>query len=75
MKRNVGMVDRGIRGVVGALLLMYFFLKGNPAEPLMYWGALIVGIVMIGTAVLGMCPPYAIFGINTCSTDDKPAEG
>ena len=30
------------------------------------WVALIVGIVMVGTAALGTCPPYALLGINTC---------
>ncbi|MFC1673490.1 DUF2892 domain-containing protein [Pseudomonadota bacterium] len=78
MKRNVGTVDRGIRGVVGILLLLFFFLKADQAaDPLFYWGSLVVGLVMLGTAVVGMCPPYAIFGINTCSSssDDKPAEG
>lgn len=76
MNRNVGNIDRGIRGLVGILLFLYFILK-QPADPLFYWGSLIVGVVLIATAALGWCPPYSIFGINTCSadTEDAPSEG
>lgn len=70
MQRNVGNVDRGIRGLVGVVLLLVFFLA-PPANVILYWGALVVGIVMVATAALGWCPPYSIFGINTCGTQSK----
>jgi len=73
MQKNVGNIDRGIRGVIGVLLLMIFFVA-PPANPIIFWGFLIVGLVMVGTAALGFCPPYAIFGLNTCSMD-KPEGG
>jgi hypothetical protein len=67
MKRNMGSIDRGIRGLVGLVLLAVFFLM--PIENIyLYWGALVVGVMMLGTALLGWCPPYMIFGISTCST-------
>ena len=69
MQRNMGTADRGIRAVVGIVLLLVFFLA-PPANPILYWGALVVGIMMLGTAALGWCPPYAIFGIKTCSTKE-----
>jgi len=28
------------------------------------WG--LIGAVLIATAVMGWCPPYALLGINTC---------
>lgn len=67
MNKNVGNIDRGIRGLVGVALLLVFFIL-QPAEPLFYWGSLVIGLVMCGTAALGWCPPYMIFGINTCRT-------
>jgi hypothetical protein len=47
------------------------FFVAPPASALLYWGCLVVGLMMIGTAALGWCPPYSIFGINTCSTKNS----
>ncbi|MGP6085987.1 YgaP family membrane protein [Antarctobacter jejuensis] len=62
-KKNVGNTDRAIRAVVGIVLLGLAFasLTGTLA-----WVAGIIGVVMLGTAALGTCPPYALLGINTC---------
>lgn len=70
MQKNVGSIDRGIRGLIGVVLLVVFFVA-PPASALLYWGCLVVGLMMIGTAALGWCPPYSIFGINTCSTKNS----
>lgn len=69
MQRNVGNIDRGVRGVVGIILLAVFFVA-PPDNAILYWACLVVGIVMLGTAALGWCPPYSIFGINTCKKGD-----
>ena len=61
MKHNVGMLDRGIRILVGLALLAVFFLADGPAR----WIGLI-GIVPLGTAAMGWCPLYAVFGLSTC---------
>lgn len=60
MPRNVGTVDRIIRLIVGIGLVSLVFV--GPQTP---WGW--IGLVLIGTAVLGWCPPYSLLGINTCS--------
>ena len=62
---NVGSVDRAIRGLVGVVLLALYFM--GMATGIWAWVALIAGIVMLATAVIGWCPPYALLGINTCS--------
>lgn len=62
---NVGSVDRAIRGLVGIALLAVYFM--GMATGIWAWVALIAGVVMLGTAALGWCPPYALLGINTCS--------
>jgi hypothetical protein len=64
MKKNVGGIDRIIRGLVGIAALAAFFL-GMVSGTLGYV-ALAVGVVMLGTAVIGWCPPYALLGINSC---------
>jgi len=59
MKSNVGGIDKTLRIVVGlAVIGAGFFFQS-------WWG--LVGLVPLGTALIGWCPPYAIFGINTCS--------
>ena len=60
MKSNVGGIDRILRIVVG-LVLLGLTLTGTIGV----WGWL--GVVPLATGALGWCPPYAIFGINTCS--------
>lgn len=64
-EKNMGQTDRAIRGVVGIALLILAFvsLTGGWA-----WVAGIVGVVLLATAAMGSCPPYALLGINTCNT-------
>jgi len=64
MTPNVGTIDRALRAILGIVLLALVFV--GPHTP---WGWL--GLVPLGTALLGWCPPYAMFGINTCGTS-KP---
>ncbi len=71
MQKNVGTVDRTIRALVGIALLAAYFL-GAVAGTLGIV-ALVVGIVMLGTAAIGWCPPYSLLGINTCGTKHKTA--
>ena len=60
MKSNVGGIDRILRIVLG-LVLIGLTLTGNIGV----WGWL--GVVPLATGAIGWCPPYAIFGWNTCS--------
>jgi hypothetical protein len=60
MKLNVGGTDRIVR-IVAGLALIGLTLTGNIGV----WGWL--GVVPLATGAIGWCPPYAIFGFNTCS--------
>ena len=60
MKSNVGGIDRIARIVLG-LALIGLTLTGNIGV----WGWL--GVVPLATGAIGWCPPYAIFGFNTCA--------
>ncbi len=68
MKANVGKIDRGIRILVGIALIALWplgLLQGTSAII-----ALVVGVVMLATALLRWCPPYGLLGINTGARDD-----
>jgi hypothetical protein len=60
MKSNVGGIDRILRIVIG-LVLIGLTVSGTIGV----WGW--VGAVMLGTGLIGWCPPYAIFGFSTCA--------
>lgn len=61
MKKNVGNLDRIIRVLIGLAVLSLIFVG-----PKSLWGLL--GLIPLGTALIGWCPPYAIFGMSTCRT-------
>ncbi|MCW5772683.1 MAG: DUF2892 domain-containing protein [Rhodospirillaceae bacterium] len=61
MMTNVGTVDRAVRIVIGAALLISIFL----VEGGWRWVGL-VGFVPLFTAFVGWCPAYTLFGISTC---------
>ncbi|TQF85650.1 DUF2892 domain-containing protein [Elioraea sp. Yellowstone] len=59
MTRNMGMVDRALRAVVGVALVALAATGTIGA-----WGW--IGVVPLATAAIGWCPAYAPFGISTC---------
>lgn len=62
MKLNEGMADRIIRGVAGLVFLGVglFVVKGGIGIALD-----VVGAILLVTGVVGFCPLYKLFGINT----------
>ena len=60
MTRNEGTIDRGLRIILGLVLIAMVFV--GPATP---WGW--VGLIPLITGVVGTCPIYSMLGINTCS--------
>jgi hypothetical protein len=59
MKSNVGGIDRILRIIVGAVLVVL-----AATGQVGVWGWL--GLVLLATGLLGWCPPYSLLGINTC---------
>jgi hypothetical protein len=59
MTKNMGMVDRAVRAVVG-LVLVALAATGTIGV----WGW--IGVVPLATAAIGWCPAYLPFGISTC---------
>ncbi len=68
MTTNVGSIDRVLRAAVGAILLYLAFFSGLTlfAEPLLKYGAALIGLVMLATSALKICPLYSILGLTTC---------
>lgn len=65
MTKNMGAIDRGLRALVGILALAGAFGLGW-FSGWMVWAAAAVGVIMLVTAAVGMCPLYRLVGINTC---------
>ncbi len=59
MKRNVGSIDRAIRITMGVVLIAL-----AATGTVGVWGWL--GLLPLATGLLGWCPPYSMFGFNTC---------
>ncbi len=52
-------VERGVRVIVGLVLLSLVFI--GPKTP---WGWL--GLIPLATGATGLCPLYTLLGISTC---------
>ncbi len=60
MTKNVGGIDRILRIVAGLALI-----AAAATGTVGLWGY--IGLVPLATGLMGWCPPYAMFGFNTCS--------
>lgn len=59
MTRNEGSIDRILR-VIAGLVLIALAVSGTFSP----WGW--IGVIPLITGLVGWCPVYSIFGINTC---------
>ena len=68
MTTNVGTIDRILRALLGGVLLyLAFFSSLSVFSALLFkLGASVIGVVMLSTAALRICPLYSIVGIKTC---------
>ncbi|MDQ6960244.1 MAG: DUF2892 domain-containing protein [Mariprofundaceae bacterium] len=66
MKTNEGTIDRILRVILGLALISIVFVG-----PQTQWGW--IGVVPLVTGLVGMCPLYAIFGLNTCPVEKRQA--
>ena len=63
MKTNVGGIDKIIRILAGVALIAWALMGG----PVWAW----IGVVPLATGLLGWCPAYTLFGMNSCSLSKK----
>ena len=64
MSPNVGGIDKVLRIVIGAVLIVL-----AATGKVGWWGYL--GIIPLLTGLTGRCALYSILGINTCPTNKK----
>jgi hypothetical protein len=57
--KNVGGIDKILRIIVGLVLIALVFVG-----PQTVWGW--IGLVPLLTGLVGFCPIYKIFGLNSC---------
>jgi len=64
MKQNMGSADRILRVIIAAVLAWLYF-SGTVTGTI---GIILVvlGGVFVLTSLVGFCPLYTIFGMNTC---------
>ena len=58
---NVGGIDKTLRIVAGVALV-----GATAAGFLPVWGW--IGVVPLATGLMGWCPAYTLFGLNSCPT-------
>ena len=66
MNPNVGVVDRMIRILFGTALLVWAIVY--PEAPYSYGGW--IGLIFLGTGLLGWCALYKLLGISTLTRTD-----
>jgi Protein of unknown function (DUF2892) len=65
MNKNVGGIDRILRIVIGAVLVIL-----AATGQVGVWGWL--GLLLLGTGLIGWCPPYSLLGFSTCKNRNLP---
>lgn len=64
MNANVGSADKIVRLVIAVAAAVLAFVVGAGSVGGII--LLIVAVVMLGTAAVGFCPLYRLFGMSTC---------
>ena len=59
MKANEGTIDRAVRIIAGLALIGL-----TVTDTIGVWGW--IGVMPLVTGIIGICPAYSIFGMNTC---------
>jgi len=68
MAKNVGSADKIIRLISGVVLIALPFISGFAVfeSTAITIAAVVVGAILIGTALFNFCPLYRVLGIRTC---------
>ena len=62
LKTNVGNMDRVFRVVLGAALLVAWYLLPGMSYR---WVLIVLGVVALATGLMKSCPIYSVLGIST----------
>lgn len=63
MKKNMGSIDKIIRMLIAVLLVVLYIANVFPET----WDivALVLALILVATSLIGLCPIYLPFGIDT----------
>lgn len=61
MNKNLGKLDRGLRIIVGLVIIGFGVLNSSLLG--------LIGLIPLGTAIIGWCPLYCPLKINTCDKE------
>lgn len=67
MKKNIGLLDRIIRFVLGVLLIGGLLFVSSAWSKLFL---VLIGLFCLYQAIVGWCAFYALIGVNTCPIED-----
>ncbi len=68
MKKNVGLTDKWVRILIAVVILVLYGF--DVVTDTLAMVLLIIGIILLFTSLIGYCPLYSIFGINTCKKEE-----
>lgn len=70
--KNVGTIDRTVRIVIGIVaIVLAFTTLGLATGAVAGIVAALVGVVMLATAAMGICPLYVPLKLSTCKAGGK----
>ena len=69
MKKNMGNADRIIRLLLVAVIAVLYFT--NTITVTLSIVLLVLAGVFVLTSLIGVCPLYALLGLNTCAAKKK----
>ena len=70
MQTNENAIDRMMRTILGAVLLIVAFtVLGAQSGAILGIAAAAIGAILILTGLIGFCPAYKICGLSTCKVD------
>ncbi len=65
MKKNMGTVDRIVRLLIAAVVVVLYF--NNTITGTLGIVLMVLAGVFVLTSLVSFCPLYTLFGLNTCS--------
>ncbi|HKJ80600.1 MAG TPA: DUF2892 domain-containing protein [Ignavibacteriaceae bacterium] len=70
MKKNVGKIDRLLRGTAALVIIILFLTKVIEGQGALFLG--IIAIVLLFTSLTSFCPCYIRLNVNTSGSKNKP---
>jgi len=64
MKKNMGTIDRIIRLVVAAIIIVLYLTGTVPGVVGII--LIVIALIFVVTSVIGFCPLYTLLNISTC---------